>query len=189
MRIVIGHLSLVICGLLVGCGSAVRSGTNTALSGEDLVKMTDDMAMKIVADPQVQEAIAAKGALKVVVQPVENRMRAEVLPRGPAEAFTARLRTLLARHAPDRFTWVMNRDAFYRLRQRELDDVDLGPAPERVQPEYALTATFSSLGDEDRKRRSNYYLCAFDLTSLQDRTILWTGSYEVKKVALKGFGD
>ena len=93
--------------------------------------MTDDMAMKIVADPEVQAAIAREGPLKVVVQPVENRMTAEVLPRGPAEAFTARVRSLLSKHAPDRFTWVMNRDAFYRLRGRELEGVDLGPRPRR----------------------------------------------------------
>src|SRR5205085_3094494 len=121
--LVIGHLSLVIA-LLCGCSSAVQWGTNTALNGDDLVKMTDDMAMKLVADPNVQAAIARDGALKIVVMPVVNDMRAEVLPRGPAEAFTARLRTLLAKHAPEKFLWVMNRDAFYRLRGRELDNVD-----------------------------------------------------------------
>src|SRR5437899_11353536 len=86
----------------VGCTSAVQSGQNTDLSGVDLVQMTDDMAMKIVADPQVQAAIAKEGTLKIVIQPVENRMRAEVLPSGQAEAFVARVRTLLAKHAPDR---------------------------------------------------------------------------------------
>jgi hypothetical protein len=181
-------LIIAISLLLAGCSSAVQSGHNTALDSADLVKMTDDMAMKIVADPDVQAAIAKDGALKVVVEPVENRMRAEVLPRGPAEAFTARVRVLLAQHAPEKFVWVMNRDAFYRLRQREID-VDLGPEPERIQPQYALTARFSSLADEDPKHRSSYYLCAFDLTDLQRRTLLWNGSYEVKKVAVKGFGD
>jgi hypothetical protein len=151
--------------------------------------MTDDMAMKILASPAVQEAIAKEGALKVVVEPVENQMRAEVLPRGPAEAFTARLRTLLARHAPDRFTWIMNRDAFYRLRQHELEGVDLGPAPGAVNPRYALTATFSSLTNEDLKHRSSYYLCSFRLTDLDHRTELWSGAYELKKVAVKGFLD
>ena len=186
--LVIGYLSLVIA-LVGGCSSAVQSGTNTALSGDDLVKMTDDMAMKLVADSNVQAAIAKDGALKIVVMPVVNDMRAEVLPRGPAEAFTARLRTLLAKHAPEKFLWVMNRDAFYNLRGRELDNVDLGPEPDRVQPQYALTATFSSLADEDPKRRSSYYLCRYDLTSLSDRHVLWTDAYEVKKVAVKGFGD
>jgi len=154
----------------------------------DLVRMTDDMAMKIVADPQVQREIARYGTLAVVVQPVENHMTAEVLPRGPAEAFTARVRMLLARHAPDRFTWVMNRDAYYRLRKQELD-VDLGPSPEAVNPRYALTARFSSLADESQQKRTAYYLCTYELTNLHDRTVLWTGAYEVKKVAVKGMLD
>ena len=111
--------------------------------------MTDDMAAKVLADPEVQGAIAHEGQLPVVVQPVENLMTAEVLPRGPAETFTARVRLLLSRHAPDKFLWVMNRDAFYRLRARQLEGgMDLGPSPDAVQPKYALTARFSSLTDE-----------------------------------------
>src|ERR1051326_1507697 len=90
-------LSVFIGGLVLfsGCTSAVQSGTNTALSGVDLVQMTDDMAVKIVADPDVQAAIAKEGSLRIVILPVENRMRAEVLPQGQAEAFVARVRTLL----------------------------------------------------------------------------------------------
>jgi hypothetical protein len=184
--------SAFICGSLLvfvsGCASAVAAGHNTALDSVDLVKMTNDMAAKIVADPEVQ-AVLARGPMRVVVQPVENRMTAEILPRGPAEAFTARVRTRLAKHAPNQFVWVMNRDTYYRLRDRELEGVELGPAPEAVNPEYALTATFSSLTDEDPKRRSAYYLCVYELTDLARRNILWTGSYEVKKLAVKGFLD
>ena len=191
-----GRLPLVLFCLLPsalclpqsGCASAVAAGHNTALGAADLVAMTDDMAAKIVADPDVQAAIAAKGALKVVVQPVENRMVAEVLPRGQAQAFTARLRVLLNRHAPERFTWVMNRDAFYSLRGREVD-IDLGPEPERVQPEYALTAIFSSLTSEDPQRRAAYYLCEYQLTDLAGGNLLWSGAYEVKKVAVRRFLD
>jgi len=171
-----------------GCASAVQAGHNTALDSIDLVRMTDDMAAKIVAAPEVQEAIEQSGRLKVVVQPVENRMTAEVLPKGPAETFTARVRALLSRHAPDRFTWVMNRDTFDHLRRKELD-FDLGPSPEAINPEYALTASFSSLTDESSKGRSSYYLCVYELTNLRDRTVLWTDKYEVKKSVVKGFLD
>ena len=183
--------SVFICGslfFLCGCTSAVQSGHSTALDSVDLVRMTDDMAEKIVADPDVQAAIAREGQLAVVVQPVENRMVAEVLPRGPAQAFTARVRVLLSRHAKDRFLWVMNRDAFYDLRAREVD-MDLGPAPERVQPRYALTSIFSSLTKEDLKRRSAYYLCEYQLTDLAGGNLLWSGSYEVKKIAVRKFLD
>jgi hypothetical protein len=185
-------VSVLIAGisfLPVGCASAVGTGQNTALSGVDLVRMTDDMAMQIGSDPQVQRAIAERGPLKVVIVPVENRMRAEVLPRGPAEGFVARVRSLLSRHAPESFTWIVNRDAFYNLRGRELEGVELGPSPDAINPEYSLSAVFSSLADEDKKHRSSYYLCRYELVDLRDRTVLWTGAYEVKKVAVKGFGD
>jgi hypothetical protein len=180
--------SWVVC--LCSCTSAVHSGFSTALDGTDLVTMTDDMSRKIVADPDVQAAIAREGQLRVVVQPVENLMTAEVLPRGPAETFTARVRTLLSKHAPDRFLWVMNRDAFYDLRGRELEGgFELGPSPDAIDPRYALQAKFSSITNESSKRRTSYYLCVYELTNLEDRTILWTDRYEVKKTAVKGFLD
>jgi hypothetical protein len=183
------------CLLLLLCSScspstAVSSGHNTALSGVNLVEMTDDMSHKIVASPAVQSAMSQEGKLRVVVQPVENQMVAEILPRGAAEAFTGRVRALLSEHAPDRFTWIMNRDDFYSLRQRERDlDFPLGPAPDAIQPEYALTARFSSITNESSKRRSSYYLCLYELTNIQNRQVLWTGRYEVKKSAVKGFLD
>ena len=83
----------------------------------------------------------------------------------------------------------MNRDTFYSLRGQELEGVDLGPAPEAVNPQYALTAIFSSITNESSKARSSYYLCVYELTNLQDRTVLWTDKYEVKKRAVKGFLD
>ena len=171
-----------------GCASATEKGRNTALDSVDLVRMTDDMAQRIVADPDVSAAVTREGRLPVVVQPVENRMVGEVLPRGQAQAFTGRLRVLLSKHAPERFEWVMNRDAFYALQARELD-LELGPPPERVQPRYALTAIFSSLTNVDPQRRSAYYLCEYQLTELISGNLLWSGSYEVKKIAVRGFLD
>jgi hypothetical protein len=177
--------------LAAGCASAnaEKYGKNTALDSIDLVKMTDDMAAQISTDADVIRAYDQKGPLKIVVEPVINEMTAEILPRGPAEAFTARVRTLLAKHSPDRYTWVMNRDAFYRLRNREVEGIDPGPDPSAVNPEYALVARFQSLTKEDPKRRSAYYLCVYSLTNLQDRTVLWTSAYEVKKTVVKGFLD
>ncbi len=182
-------LLILIPVLVAGCTNAVQSGHNTALDSVDLVKMTDDMAMKIIGDPKVEEAIADQGKLRVVVEPVENDMTAEILPKGPADAFTARVRMLLSHHAPDKFTWIMNRDAFYHLRQQEVEGVDLGPEPGAINPQYALTAKFSSLTDETSHGRSSYYLCVYELTDLSHRDVLWTGSYEVKKTAVRGFLD
>jgi len=171
-----------------GCSNRINSGQSTALSGIDLIEMTDDMAMKIAGDPEVQSEIQNVGPLKIVVQPVLNEMTAEVFPRGPAEAFTGRVRSLLSKHDRERYVWIMNRDAFYRMRGQELD-FDPGPSPDAINPEYALTARFSSLTNENNNRRSSYYLCVYQLTDLSKRRILWTDRYEVKKSAVKGFLD
>jgi hypothetical protein len=172
-----------------GCNTAVSSGHNTALDSVDLVKMTDQMASSLATDPRVNQEIAAHGPLTVVCEPVENELTGEILPHGQAVAFTARVRDLLSQKAPDRFTWIMNRDEFYELRNQELNGVSLGPSPEAVQPRYALHAVFQSLTQEDLEHRSSYYLCVYRLTDLQDRVVLWSGKYEVKKNEVKGFLD
>lgn len=176
----------VLCTGCAGNNTAVSHGQNTALDSANLIEMTQDMTAKLLADPQVQSEMAQKGKLKVVIQPVENKMTGEVLPRGAKEAFVARLRSLLQDHAPQKFAWVMNRDNWYALRDRE---VDRGPDPNRVQPEYQLTATFSSITDESSKHRSSYYLCVYKFNDIHSGIELWNGRYEVKKTAVKGFLD
>jgi len=172
-----------------GCGSAVSSGHNTALSGLDLVKMTDQMASALATDPSVNQEIASHGPLTIVCEPVDNELTGEIIPHGQAVAYTARVRDLLSQKAPDRFTWIMNRDEFYELRNKELEGVSLGPAPESVQPKYALHAVFLSLTQEDLEHRSSYYLCVYSLTDLDNRVVLWSGKYEVKKNGVKEFLD
>jgi hypothetical protein len=173
-----------------GCSvsSAVSSGHNTALDSVDLVSMTELMARSLAAEARVEEVYRRRGALNVVVQAVENNLTGEILPAGQGEVFVARVRYLLSKHEPQKFVWVMNRDSYYRLRNREVD-VDLGPAPEKIQPEYALVARFSSLADESSKRRSAAYLCVYQLTSIRDGAVIWTDRYEVKKTAMKGMLD
>ena len=171
-----------------GCASAVAVGQNTALDAMNLEEMTDQMAASIARDKEVQAAVEQEGSLRIVIQPVENRMTGEILPRGQAEAFTARVRALLSEHAPDKYTWIMNKETFYRLRGTELDSA-LGPAPEAINPRYALWGHFYTLTDESSKHRSSAYLCVFELTDLDRRNILWRDSYQVKKTVTKGFLD
>jgi len=67
--------------------------------------------------------------------------------------------------------------------------VPLGPAPEAINPQFALTAVFSSLTQETSKGRSDFYVCRYELSDLQTRGVLWSDSYKVKKSAVKGFLD
>lgn len=172
-----------------GCANAVQAGVNPALDGIDLQTMTDQMSMSMMADPEVQSAIAQRGSLRIVVQPAENLMTGEVLSPGAAFSFTARLRDMLAKQSRTQFTWIMNRDAWYRLRGGELEGVDAGPSPESIQPDYTLTARFYSLSNVSSRGRTNAYLCVYELADIRSRAVLWTDRYEVKKTAVKGFLD
>ena len=175
--------------LLAGCGTAVSAGTSTALSGFDLEAMADQMARSIATDPDVLREIEQRGPLKIVVLPVQNLLTGEVLPEGQARAFTAHVRTLLARARTDNFVWINNRDSYYDMRARELEGFDLGPAPDAINPEYALHAVFRSLASDDKHRRSTFYHASFSLTDINNRTTLWTDGYNVKKTAVKSFLD
>ena len=148
--------------------------------------MTQKMTDAILRHPGVQADMARNGPLKVVIEPVENKMVGEILPRGAKEAFIAKLRVNLQERAPEKFTWIINRDAWRVLRAQE---IDRGPDPEGIQPQYALTATFSSITDENSKRRSSYYLCVYHLTDLQSRQLVWTDKFEVKRTVIKEFLD
>jgi hypothetical protein len=173
----------------LSCASAVSAGHNTSLSADDLVKMTDQMSTSILASPAVQQALQKDGRLKVVIQPVENYMTGEILPQGQKQTFVARVRELLAAHAPGQFQWIMNKTDYYAVRSRELESHDLGPNPDSLQPDYALTARFDSLTNVTSAARSSGYLCTYLLTDLRTRETLWTDKYEVRKTAVKSFLD
>lgn len=191
LKFILQPSSFILClVLLAGCGTATSHGTAAALDHVDLIAMTDDMAAQIAADPDVQAEIAAKGPLKIVILPVENQMTGEILPRGPAMTFVSRIRTLLARHNQGQYIWINNAETYRALQARELEPgTDLGTDPTTTNPDYALNAIFTSMTKEDADKRSAYYLCTYQLTNLKDRTILWTGKYELRKIAVKGFLD
>lgn len=181
-------LAALVCA--PGCSSndALKHGESTALDSIDLTAMTDQMARSLAGDSKIREIAASQGKLTIVMKPAINEMTGEILPAGQAELFTARVRSLLAQNASQTFAFCIERDMFYRLRQREVG-IDLGPVPERVQPQFALTATFRSLTDETRHKRTSYFLCVYELTRLDNGVVVWSDKYEVKKQIFKDMFD
>ena len=115
-------------------------------------------------------------------------MTAEILPRGEAEAFTARVRALLSQYNPRELLWIMNRQEFYDLRGKERDDV-LAPMPgaRSILTNARTAAHFRSITDENSTAGpSILVLCVYELSNLKDRTVLWTDKYEVEKRVVKG---
>lgn len=168
--------------------SATSHGQSTFFDGTDLEKMTEQMAASLAADPEVAAAVKEQGRLKVVIMPVENYLQGEILPRGTAEEFVAQVRILLGKNAPASFQFITNRRD-YNYIKREREDLDAGPSPDLLTADYTLTARFSSLADENRKSKSAFYVCRYELVSLRDRSTLWEASYNLRKKAARNSLD
>ncbi len=185
--------ALLAGGFVAGCQSSAinRNAHSTFLTSDDLVKMTDQMAQSIIADPQIAQRAAA-GPLRIVIKPVINQTD-EIITQNRKELFVWRLQGLLAGNASlrDRFIWCLNRDDYEKLKNEEIPEEKLGPTEERIQPEYALYAKFITDTRATNQGRSDTYLCEYDLTRIDGPAgeILWSGFYETHKKIKKEFLD
>ena len=175
-----------------GCNKdAINKDRQSAfLTTDDLVKMTDQMAASIIADPDVQAATAQRPMI-IVLKPIDNQSN-EVIRGAELQVYVHRVRSLLAKEPAlrERFVFVLNRADYEALRQQEgMSEAQLGVPETRMQPEYALTGIFYASTNVDLKRRSENYLCTFRMTNLQTSRQLWEGSYETSKHIKKEFLD
>ncbi len=185
----------VFIGLASGCNkTAINTDRqDTMLTAQDLVTMTDDMAAKIAADPEVARITLTKPMI-IVMQRVENQTM-EIMPHPQAEIYLARVRALLSekQQLRNQFTFVLNKNTYLQLKDAEgAQGINLGQDQDRLVPEYALKAVFYSDTKENDKSRSDYYLCTYQLTKIGDTDaghIIWEGKYETKKAVMKGFLD
>jgi hypothetical protein len=102
------------------------------------------------------------------------------------QIFLDALRPKLFKQGIGRVQLIENRDQFYGLRNRELenggrDDFGQGSgrqpgAPASIQPDFSLYARISDLPN----RGTNYYQIDFTLTDLHNRTIAWSHEYAVR---------
>jgi hypothetical protein len=143
------------------------------LQSKDVVQASDQMAMDLLADPNLN---ASKSRWTIVVDRVENKT---VSARQDMDIFLERLKTNLARHGRGRVQLIENRDKLRELQSKELEvDGAYGgaPGPKGIQPDYSLYAKIMELPN----RGTSYYLMEFTLTDLHTRELAWTNSYEVR---------
>jgi PBP1b-binding outer membrane lipoprotein LpoB len=189
-RAIFGLLTVILA--VSGCaGPALNPDMrNTFLDSHDLVVMTDKMASSIAADPMIAQ-LANRHPMIIVLTALKNKTD-EIIPRAEGDIFLHRVRALLTAHESLRhqFVFVLNKATYQRLAEQEqAGAADLGPRADRVQPGYALQATFYSDTKVAPAYRSDYYLCTFYLTNIHTGQIIWEGSYETKKAIHSGFMD
>ena len=149
------------------------------LQSKDVVAASDQMAMDLVALPEMNES---KERWLIVVDHVENRTTSS---RFDLDIFIERLRVNLRKHGRGRVQLIENRDKLKDLQSRELeqerDDFGQGgrktqPGPAGIQPDFALYGRIMEMPN----RGTSYFLCEFTLTDLHSREQVWTNAYEVK---------
>ena len=147
-------------------------GRDRGLQSKDVVQASDQMAMDLLADPELN---ASRELWLMVVDRVENQT---VNARHNLDIFLQRFQTNLARHGKGRVQLVQNRAKLRDLQARELEveRTDGQPGPKGIQPDYSLSATISELPN----RGTSYYYVQFEVTDLRDRRLAWTNAYEVR---------
>src|SRR5687768_1799299 len=108
-------------------------GRDRGLQAKDVVQASDDMAMKLLGDPELNRS---KDQWTIVVGNVRNDT---VSSRHSLDIFLERLRVNLARHGKGRVTLIQNRTD-YRDRQAQEVEIEPGtygsqPGPKGIQPD------------------------------------------------------
>ena len=149
------------------------------LQSKDVVSASDQMAMDLMALPELQDS---RSRWTIVVDRVEN-LTAE--RRQDLDIFLERLRMNLAKHGRGRVQLIENRDKLRDLQSRELEvgssdrygqTGSKGGAPAGIQPDFALYGRIMEMPN----RATSYFLCEFTLLDLHTREQVWTNAYEVK---------
>jgi hypothetical protein len=149
------------------------------LQSKDVVSASDQMAMDLMALPELQDS---RSRWTIVVDRVEN-LTAE--RRQDLDIFLERLRVNLAKHGRGRVQLIENRDKLRDVQSRELEvgssdrygqTGSKGGAPAGIQPDFALYGRIMEMPN----RATSYFLCEFTLLDLHTREQVWTNAYEVK---------
>ena len=153
------------------------------LQSYDVITASDRMAQSLLTVPELN---ASPERLTVVVDRALNNTT--TYP-GELQIFLEQLKVELNRRGRDRIQLIANRDEYRDLQARELEqpmdnEREFGgaggprpsPGPAGIQPDYILRTKVSDLPG----RGTNFYLFVFELTDLNQRTIFWTDSYDVR---------
>ena len=149
-------------------------GRDRGLQSKDVVQASDEMAMSLLGDPELNRST---NQWTIVVGNVRNET---VSSRHALDIFLQRLKVQLARHGKGRVQLIQNR-ADYRDRQAGEVEIEPGtygnqPGPKGIQPDFQLDGVVSELPN----RGTSYYFMEFSVNDLRDRRIVWTDAYEVR---------
>ena len=168
------------CILLTACGGAPKVQT-TFLRSVDLVDMTDKMAQAFSQDSAISARQRTDSPWIISMYRVVNHTN-QIIPDREKWLYLARLRALLAETDIARqrsIIWIIPPER-WPIVAEELA-ISQEPYGSRKNPTHLLTAEFHALTNTSGQGRSDAYLCSYQLVDLKSGSIVWEGSWEVKR--------
>ena len=156
----------------------------TGVESQDLVAVTDKMALSILDTPQIK---SAQHAPVVVLDPVVNETRFPI----NKDMFLTRIRVQLTSKANNKVQFLA-RDRMAALeKERDLKragQVTSGSDPNVVEfkgADFFLTGKLQSLTTRNSRGTSDYVLYSFQLVDARTSAIVWEDFAEIKKQGLE----
>ena len=169
--IVFAMLVAVTC---VGCSAPeVRT---TFLGSVNLVDMTDHMADSFAANPVIGRRSEASETWVVSIDRVVNHTN-QIIPVREKWLYVTRMRARLAGSDIARrrnIIWVVPPERWPAAA------AELESEHRRLPPTHLLAAEFQTLTRTSAAGRSDTYVCAFQLTDLENGRLVWEDLWEVK---------
>jgi PBP1b-binding outer membrane lipoprotein LpoB len=156
----------------------------TGIESQDLVVVSDQIARKILATPEIANA---QGIPRVVLDPVENATRFPI----DKNIFLERIRGLLNERAAGKVRFLA-RDRMEAL-EREWGLKQSGAVTSTSNPnvqefkgaDFFLTGKLSGLSTRTAAGTSDYILYSFQLIDVRTSDIIFEGQHEIKKQGLE----
>lgn len=171
---------IALSAFLVSCGPPPEART-TFLQSVDLIDMTDEMAQRFAADPAISSRMPDDDAWVISIDRMVNRTN-QIIPDGEKWLYLNRLRALLAQSniAQEKsLLWVIPPERWSIVRSEHPEAEE--PYGLRLPPTHLLTATFLALTNTSAAGRTDTYHCGYELIELGSGSIVWEGSWEVKR--------
>jgi PBP1b-binding outer membrane lipoprotein LpoB len=156
----------------------------TGVESQDLVAVSDTMARKLLAIPEIANATSRP---TIVLEPVVNETRFLI----NKDIFLTRIRTQLAERATGKIRF-LDREMMRTLeKERELKragQVTASSDPNVVEfrgADYFLTGKLQGMTTRTSQGTSDYILYSFRIVDARTSEIVWESSAEIKKQGLE----
>jgi hypothetical protein len=175
-------IALAACMLIMAGGCASKAPRSTRLASADLIEASAAMAAQLASSDWLTDRTPADLTFVITIDRVEN-LSSDVIPEHEQWFIVDRLRSQLPMQslASDRaLRFVIPAAKLASLQRVAPELADVGWERE---PTHRMSGTFRSVTRTGRGGRTDLYQLDFEILDLTNGAHVWSGQYEIKRLA------